>query len=66
MTIFYSQTPGPMLALPLHLEDHGQGEGREAEAVSAPGPAGWFLSFFNISPFIFLCPGEGAQVICPH
>ena len=27
---------GPMLPVPVHPEDHRQGEGREAEAVSAP------------------------------
>ena len=31
---------GPVLEVPLHPEDHRQGEGREAEAVSAPRPPG--------------------------
>ena len=29
-----------MLPVPLHARDHGQGEGREAEAVAAPRSAG--------------------------
>ena len=29
-----------MLPVPLHARYHGQGEGREAEAVAAPGSAG--------------------------
>ena len=31
---------GALLAVPLHPEDLGQGEGREAEAVAAAGPPG--------------------------
>merc|ERR1719341_1693100 len=34
------QVQGPVLKIPLHPEDHRQGEGREAEAVSAPRPPG--------------------------
>merc|ERR550525_1239210 len=33
------QVQGPLFSLPLHPEDHRQGEGREAEAVSAPWSA---------------------------
>ena len=36
---------GPVLKVLVHPEDHRQGEGREAEAVSAPGPAGLIESF---------------------
>ena len=32
--------PGALFKIPLHTEDHRQGEGWEAEAVSAPGPSG--------------------------
>ena len=38
-------SPGPVLKVLVHPEDHRQGEGREAEAVSAPGPAGLIESF---------------------
>ena len=31
---------GSMLPVPLHARDHGQREGREAEAVAAPRSAG--------------------------
>merc|ERR1712117_746344 len=34
------QVQGSMLPVPLHPRDHGQREGREAEAVSAPRSAG--------------------------
>merc|ERR1712039_779301 len=34
------QIQGSMLPVPLHARDHGQGEGREAEAVAAPRSAG--------------------------
>merc|ERR1711884_411999 len=34
------QIQGSMLPVPLHARYHGQGEGREAEAVAAPGSAG--------------------------
>ncbi len=32
--------PGPLLPVPVHPQDLGQGEGREAEAVAAPRPPG--------------------------
>ena len=48
--LLISVAPGAVLEVLVHPEDHRQGEGWEAEAVSAPGPAGWFESFFfNIS-----------------
>ena len=61
-------TPGSVLKVLVHPEDHRQGEGWEAEAVSAPGPAGWcpILKHFWTFHFPILCSGEGAQVICPH
>ncbi len=31
---------GPLLPVPVHPQDHRQGEGREAEAVPAPWPPG--------------------------
>merc|ERR1712107_905607 len=34
------QVQGQVLKVPLHPQDHGQGEGRKAEAVSSSGSAG--------------------------
>ena len=34
--------PGALFKIPLHTEDHWQGEGWKAEAVPAPGPAGQY------------------------
>ena len=39
-TFFFFQFSGPLFPLPVHPGHHRQGEGREAEAVPAPGSPG--------------------------
>ena len=52
-----------MLPVPLHARDHGQREGREAEAVAAPGSAGQGAQVkMNLDRCVDLCKVVGDSV----